>query len=239
MAKTDRVVTGGVDTHKDVHVAAVVDERGKILDASSSPATAGGYEDRCPGCVALARSERSESRGLAATAGLTRHLYAARTEVVEVNRPNRQLRRRRGKSDTVDAEAAAQAALCGEASGTPKSADGAAEALRALRVARRSALKARTQAGNQIRDLIVSASEELRANLSRLSLQRQVARCARFRPWAPTDPRRRRRNARFACSLGATKPSRRRSPSSTTPSPRSAPTRTRRCSRPTGSATSE
>jgi len=189
MPNETRVVTGGVDTHKDVHVVAVVDERGKILDTASFPATAAGYEDvlswlRGFGDVEKVGVEGTGSYG----AGLTRHLRAAGVEVVEVNRPNRQLRRRRGKSDTVDAEAAARAALCGEASGTPKTADGAAEALRTLRVARRSAVKARTQAGNQIRDLIVSASEELRGELGRLSLQRQVTWCARCRPGPPTDP---------------------------------------------------
>jgi transposase len=81
----------------------------------------------------------------------------------------------------VDAEAAARAVLCGEASGIPKSAEGAAEALRALRVARRSALKARTQAGNQVRDLIISAPGHLRAEIGQLSLAQQVTRCARWR----------------------------------------------------------
>ena len=77
-------------------------------------------------------------------ASLTRHLAAAGVEVVEVNRPNRQTRRRRGKTDTVDAEAAARAALSGEAAAVPKSADGCVEAIRTLSVARRSAVKART-----------------------------------------------------------------------------------------------
>ncbi len=190
MPNETRVVTGGVDTHKDVHVAAVVDERGKILDAASFSATAAGYENllswlRGFGDVEKVGVEGTGSYG----AGLTRHLRSAGVDVVEVNRPNRQLRRRKGKSDTVDAEAAARAALCGDASGTPKAADGASEALRALRVARRSAVKARTQAGNQIRDLIVSASEELRGELGRLNLRGQVAWCARCRPGASTDPK--------------------------------------------------
>jgi transposase len=119
-------------------------------------------------------------------AGLAR--YLAGVAVMEVIRPNRQTRRRRGKSDPTDAEAAARAALNGEADGLPKTADGAAEALRALRVARRSAMKACTQAANQIRDLIVTATEQLRARLGHLDTDERVAVCARFRPGTPSDP---------------------------------------------------
>jgi transposase len=81
--------------------------------------------------------------------------------VVEVIRPNRQARRQRGKSDTGDAMAAALAALSGEASGVPKSGDGAAESIRAPKVARSGAVKARTQAGNQLRDLVLTAPEQV------------------------------------------------------------------------------
>ena len=83
-------------------------------------------------------------------AGLARYLACCGVEVAEVIRPNRQARRRRGKSDAADAVAAAVAALSGEASGMPKSRDGATESIRALRVARAGAVKARTQAGNQL-----------------------------------------------------------------------------------------
>jgi len=108
--------------------------------------------------------------------------------VVEVIRPNRQAPRRRGKSDTADAVAAALAALNGEASGAPKSHDGAVESIRALRVARRGAVKAATQAANQLRDLIVTAPEPLRAKLGPLSTSARVALAARFRPGELTDP---------------------------------------------------
>jgi len=120
-------------------------------------------------------------------AGLARYLAGEDVEVVEVNRPNRQTRRR-GKSDTTDAEAAARAALNGEADGRPKAADGGVEALRALRVARRFALKARTQAGNQIRDLVVTAPDDLRARLRHLGTDARVEICAGFRPGPPADP---------------------------------------------------
>ena len=88
-------------------------------------------------------------------------------EVIEVDRPNRQLRRHRGKSDTVDAEAAARAALNGEATTRPKARTGPVEAMRALRVARRSAVKSRTQAMAQLRSLVSTAPEELRAGCDR------------------------------------------------------------------------
>lgn len=184
-----RVVTGGVDTHKDVHVVAVIDEQGKVLDTASFAATTLGYEQllvwlSCFGGVSRVGIEGTGSYGV----GLTRFMSARGVEVVEVNRPNRQLRRRRGKSDTVDAEAAARAAQNGEASGVPKSAEGPVEGLRALRVARRSAVKARTQAGNQVRDLIVNLPQELRDELQPLSLDRQVDRCATWRCEAVLGP---------------------------------------------------
>ena len=99
-------------------------------------------------------------------AGLARYLAACSIEVAEVIRPNRQARRQRGKSDAADAVAAAVAALSGEASGMPKSRPGAAESIRALKVARAGAVKARTQAGNQLRDLILTAPEPLRQQLA-------------------------------------------------------------------------
>jgi transposase len=115
-------------------------------------------------------------------AGLARFLASEGVEVVEVDRPNRQLRRRRGKSDPVDAEAAARAALNGEAAGTPKTRTGQVEAIRALRVARRSALKAKTQAANQLQALVLTAPDVLREQLRRVSLNELVATVARFRP---------------------------------------------------------
>ena len=102
--------------------------------------------------------------------------------MVEVNRPNRQLRRRRGKDDTTDAEAAARAALNGEATALPKTGDGPVEATRMLRVVRRSAVKARTQAANQIHALVVTAPEQVKHQLRDLPTRTQVKVCARFRP---------------------------------------------------------
>lgn len=143
----ERGVVGGVDTHADVHVTAVIDEVGRLLDTESFETTPRGYRRllrwlRRHGDVGRVGVEGTGTYG----AGLARFLAAAGIEVVEVDRPDRRLRRRRGKSDPVDAEAAARAALNGEAKGTPKARTGPVEAIRALRVARRSAMKARTQA---------------------------------------------------------------------------------------------
>ena len=175
-------VTGGVDTHADVHVAAAVDQVGRVLGTQAFPADPAGYRAALAwmsarGELAKVGVEGTGSYG----AGLARYLAACGVEVVEVMRPNRQARRRRGKSDAADAVAAALAALSGEASGVPKSRDGAAESIRALRVARAGAVKARTQAGNQLRDLIVTAPEQVRRQLAGLPRQRQVDAAARFR----------------------------------------------------------
>jgi transposase len=122
-------------------------------------------------------------------AGLARHLSAEGVDVVEVNRPNRQVRRNRGKSDPVDAEAAARAALNGEATVVPKTHDHLAESIRVLRVAFTSARNSRTRVALQIRDLIITAPAQLRSSLVHLSTPDRVARCARFRlSGDPADP---------------------------------------------------
>jgi transposase len=189
MTEEHRCVTGGVDTHADTHVAAVLDELGRVLGTTAFPADEKGYKAllawmRRHGEVGKVGVEGTGSYG----AGLARYLATKGVEVIEVVRPNRQVRRRRGKSDPTDAEAAARAVLSGEAEGAPKSRDGAAEALRALRVARQGAVKARTQASNQLRDLVVSAPEELRARLRLLTTEQRVALAAGFRPGRTTDP---------------------------------------------------
>lgn len=186
--KTTRTVIGGVDTHKDAHVAAALDDHGALLATASFPTTVTGYEDLRRW---MATFGTLESVGIEGTgsygAGLARYLGASGVTVVEINRPNRQLRRRRGKSDAVDAEAAARSVLAGNSAGTPKSATGLVEGLRTLRVARRSAVKARTQAGNQIRDVIISAPTELREQLRRLTLDAQVDRASTWRPGPASD----------------------------------------------------
>jgi len=189
IADSAQAVTGGVDTHAEVNVAAVVDAIGRVLGTEEFPTTAGGDQAvlawmRRHGRLVKVGVEGTGSYG----AGLARYLAAQGVEVVEVIRPNRQARRQRGKSDAADAVAAALAALNGEASGRPKTHDGAAESIRMLRVARRGALKARTQAANQLRDLIVTAPGPLRERLAPLPTNERVAIAARFRPGELTDP---------------------------------------------------
>jgi transposase len=173
------LVTVGVDTHVDVHVAVALDQLGRRLGWLSFPTTPAGYADLVAWVGRLGRLERVGVEGAGSFgAGLTRWLRARGVVVLEVPRPNRQLRRHAGKSDRIDAEAAARAVQAGAALGRPKSTDGQVEMLRALRVARRSAVKARTQAANQLHALVITAPDPLRG----LTLARLVACAARLRP---------------------------------------------------------
>jgi transposase len=186
----ETLVILGVDTHADAHVAVALDGLGRRLGHKTVPSTEAGYAALVGwaeefGTLARAGVEGSGSFGV----GLARFLCTRGVEVFEVNRPNRQHRRRFGKHDTTDAEAAARALQADTATGEPKSADGIAEMVRTLHVARRSALKARTQAANQLRALLLTAPEELKAQLRGLSTAKLVATAARFRPGYPKDPR--------------------------------------------------
>ena len=182
-------VTGGADTHRDFHVAAVVDTAGRILGTAEFGATPAGYRQTLAWMRRYGRVVRVGVEGTGAWgAGLARHLRDHDVEVIEVDRPNRQVRRRRGKSDTTDAEAAARAALNGEASGLAKARDGAIESIRVLRVARRSAIKARTQAANQLHAIVVTAPDELRQRLRGLTLADLAQTAVRFRPGPATEP---------------------------------------------------
>lgn len=183
MTSPDRRVTGGVDTHDDVHVAAVLDSAtGRPLDTASFPTTPAGYASllafvRTHGTIDLVGVESTGSWG----AGLTRHLTTAGIEVVEVDRPDRKARRHDGKSDLTDAVAAARAALSGRATATPKSRDGAVEAIRTLEIVYHAATLDRTRAINQFKALIVTAPDGLRHRLrDGLSLTAQLGRARRF-----------------------------------------------------------
>jgi transposase len=183
--ETGVAVVLGVDTHLDFHVAVAIDHLGRHLGEAKVPTTAKGYEELLRwaqgfGPVRCAGVEGTSSYG----AGLARHLRAKEIEVLEMERPKhrgRSSRRSIEKSDPSDAERAARAVLAGEASGVPKSADGRVEMIRALRAARRSAIKARTQAANQIQALRVTAPERLRRRLRGLSTKELVRVAARFR----------------------------------------------------------
>jgi len=178
-----RAITGGVDTHADVHVAAALDPIGGLLGVKEFAATTVGYAGLLGwlagfGTVALVGVEGTGSYG----AGLARHLAAAGVQVVEVDRADRQDRRRQGKSDPLDAVSAARAAQSGRAAGAPKGRDGAVEAIRALMVAKRSARNERTQAINQARSLIVTGPDDLRGRFAKHTVAALVAELAALRP---------------------------------------------------------
>ncbi|AUG81382.1 IS110 family transposase [Kitasatospora sp. MMS16-BH015] len=185
MTHEDPEITGGVDTHGLTHHAAVIDRLGRHLADREFPATVHGYRDllewmRSHGTLGAVGVEGTGAYG----AELARVLTAAGVAVLDVDRPDRKVRRLRGKSDPVDAYAAATAVASGRATGVPKSRDGAVEAVRVLRVTRRSAVKARTQATNQIRGLLVSAPAALREQVAGLNRTALIRTLTRLRPGA-------------------------------------------------------
>jgi len=178
-----RTVTGGVDTHLDVHVAAVLDDIGGLLGVESFPTTTAGYRALLDwlagfGSVGLVGVEGTGSYG----AGLARFLHSAGVAVVEVDRSDRQDRRRQGKSDPLDAISAARAAHSGRARGRPKGRDGTVEAIRTLMVAKRSARGDRTATLNQMRALIATAPDDVRARFAHTSVIELVAVTGAMRP---------------------------------------------------------
>jgi transposase len=178
-----RPVTGGVDTHLDLNVAAALDPVGGLLAVAEFPATSVGHRRLLGWLAAFGPVARVGVEGTGSYgAGLARYLRAAGIEVVEVDRPNRQARRRAGKSDPLDAIEAARAALSGRASGVAKTRDGNAEAIRALVVAKRSARSTKIKTLNQIRHLSYTAPDQLRERLKGVSRQQLAARAAALRP---------------------------------------------------------
>ena len=172
----------GVDTHLDVDVGVVINTVGRVLGTLSVPTNSEGYNQllswtRSFGCLRRAGVEGTGTYG----SGLARLLTTNGIAVFEVNRPNRSRRRLRGKSDPTDAENAARAVLAGEATALPKSQSGVVEALRVLAVTRHRAVKTRTQAINQLRSLLVSAPDDVRAKLLKTSPDECVAKCRRIR----------------------------------------------------------
>src|ERR1700761_8163697 len=160
---TSRPVTGGVDTHLDLNVAAALDGIGGLLGVEQFPTSPAGNRALLGwlagfGPVAKVGVEGTGSYG----ASLARYLRHAGVEVLEVDRPNRQLRGRVGKTDVIDAIEAARAAQGQRQLGAAKTRDGNIEAIRALVVAKRSAKSAKIAALNQIRHLGFTAPDEIR-----------------------------------------------------------------------------
>jgi transposase len=179
MTQQDVDVTGGVDTHKDTHTAAALDGAGRVLGTEQFPADQPGYEAllawlRSFGPVLTVGVEGTGAYG----AGLNIVLAAAGVRVVEVDRPDRKTRRQQGKSDPIDAVAAARATLSTTRTGTPKQRDGRVEALRNLRVARRSAVQQRADTQRQMHTLVITAAEPVREQLRGLRAPALVKYCA-------------------------------------------------------------
>lgn len=179
----------GVDTHKHVHVAVAIDNRGIRLGDQSFAADSGGYQALIAWADTLGRIEAFGIEGTGSYgAGLTRAVRRAGHRVAEVNRSDRRLRRTAGKSDTIDAEAAARSVLAGQSTATPKTADGAVEMMRQLKIARDTAVKARTTAMVTLKQIIVNAPSDLREALQGLTDHGLLTRCAGLRPGPLVSP---------------------------------------------------
>jgi transposase len=183
LAAPKRKLVIGVDTHKHLHVAVALDELGARLGELTISADRLGYATLATWAEQLGRVgvfgiEGTGSYGV----GLASFLRRRGHTIVEVNRGDRRGRRSNGKSDTLDAEAAARTVLAGEARATPKSADGVCEMIRQVKIARDTAVKARTQALITLKCIVVNAPDELREQLSRLTDKKLIDRCAALRP---------------------------------------------------------
>jgi transposase len=183
MTQQSTLVVGGVDAHADTHHAAALDQRGALLATKSFPTTTSGYRQLLDWLSSHGEIDvvAVESTGSYAAA-LARYLREHGVAVVEVNQPHPHTRRRIGKSDPIDAEMAARLFQAGKAKAVPKQTDGIVESIRLLRVARDSAVKSRSAALLQIRDLLITAPHELRDQLAhRKTLRGKVTVCSRFR----------------------------------------------------------
>lgn len=183
----EAVIWLGVDTHQRVHHAAVVTRGGKVLADARFPATGLGYADLAAwaagfGTIQSAGVEQTGTYG----SGLTRHLQSIGVQVIEVNRPDAGVRAGRGKDDRIDAIEAARTAESGKSTVNPKDRNGIGEAIRNLHVVRELAVKHRTAARNQLRDLITTAPDDLRDELMALTTARRVRACAALEPAGDT-----------------------------------------------------
>lgn len=177
------LVVGGVDTHKVIHVAAVVDEHDRVLGSKTFATTTHGYKSLLTWMRSFGELERV---GMECTgtygAGLLRYLQRCHVETLEVTSPDKTARRKRGKDDVIDAENAAHAAFAGIRTVTPKTRDGMTESLRVLKVCRKTAVAARRVALQIIQTQIVSAPEALRDQLRSMTRMKLIRTVAAWRP---------------------------------------------------------
>jgi transposase len=191
MRKTDPAeIIIGIDTHKEAHAAVAINGLGARLGAMTLLASRRGYHEmeswaQSLGPVRAFGIEGTGSYG----AGLARFLQERGHNVIEVNRPNRQIRHQHGKNDPLDAENAARAVLSGQARAAPKSGTSSVEMIRHLKVARDTAVKSRTQAMVTLKTIIVKAPAALRESLDGLTGKMTLIRhLAALRPGAMTSP---------------------------------------------------
>ncbi len=178
-----RAIVGGVDTHKDLHFAAIVDASDRVLASSSFPTTRHGYKSmlnwmRSFGEINRIGIECTGTYGV----GLLRYIQQFGIEILEVTAPDKTIRRKRGKDDTIDAENAAHAAFAGIRTVTPKTRDGMVESLRVLKMCRKSAIAARRVALQMIQMNIISAPETIRESLRTMTRMQLIRTLAAWRP---------------------------------------------------------
>jgi transposase len=184
-----RKVVIGVDTHKHIHVAVALDELGGRLGELTVATDRGGADQLERWAVSHGQVLAFGIEGTASYgAGVTSYLRRQGHRVIEVNRPDRRERRMNGKSDALDAENAARAVLSGRATATPRVADGQVEMIRQIKIAKDTAVKARTQAIVTLKTLIVTAPPELREELDGLPKMALIERCAGLRPGPMISP---------------------------------------------------
>ncbi|WP_251041914.1 IS110 family transposase [Arthrobacter sp. ISL-30] len=190
MAKELLKVIAGIDTHADTHHVALITDTGLHLADREFPAAGSGYQDIITfitgyGPVLTVGVEGTGSYG----AELSRVLVREGLHVVEVMRPNRQARRLQGKSDPLDAYQAAESVLSGHATATPKSRDGAVESLRVLRAERATAMRARVAVMAQVKAILITAPETLRARYRAMTSRALMAALEKTRPTGqPSEP---------------------------------------------------
>ena len=176
-------VVGGVDTHQDLHTAAIVTLEGMVLDTESFSTTRAGYRAmlvwfRSHGELLRVGVESTGSYGT----GIARHLALSGVPVLEVTGPDRAARRAKGKDDALDAVAAAEAARTGLRVQVAKDRSGAVESLRVLRTTRKTAVKCPRATLQQLHNTIVAAPDEVRDQIRSLTRMRRLRTCAAWRP---------------------------------------------------------
>lgn len=185
----DQIIIG-VDTHKSNHIAVAINIQGTRLGAMTIPTTRDGYRGLEEWATGLGSVKAFGIEGTGSYgAGLSRDLLAKGHTVLDVMRPNRQLRYLHGKSDSLDAESAARSVLNGQATALAKTQGGTSEMIRHIKIARDSAVKAKSQAMITLKTLIINAPADLRAMLDHIrgpiTLVRHIA---TLRPGDITSP---------------------------------------------------